>query len=300
MPQSSILFYPIFFPSGFICKQKRNAPINFYQIPPPFMLCPPQTYTHPSPLLPAPGRVTSLLHRSSSTERGFWRNNVRVLTSRYAAALYPQNWFSVPCDGLINNSISWSCFVCRFWDCQWFLLVCLALNTNQGHVIKNSTVHAAISRYAPRFMTFIPQQHKPLGFVRLNSCWRDVWGIFLAYLCHIHPSKPISTRSSQTANWICSWLLINSRADLHKVRSFAYRTPPPSYLHVWEAGTEPNARVTEKLAFWWGGGYGGVAQEKVMRLPTKGEEETSRNRNANACRDMHAETDNFRFHNQVK
>lgn len=75
--------------------------------------------------------------------------------------------------------------------------------------------------------------------------------------------------SVQSANWICSWLLINDGADLHKVDSFAYgRSPSPT--HVWAPGTEPG----EKGGNWhWreeqGGRKGRMEEEKVRRPPTK-------------------------------
>lgn len=80
-----------------------------------------------------------------------------------------------------------------------------------------------------------------------------------------------------SANWICSWLLIKSRADLHKVRSFAYgRQPLPlrpymserlarSQRQGWKLTSEREIRREEGTD---GGGEGELSANK-------GEEKTA-------------------------
>lgn len=99
----------------------------------------------------------------------------------------------------------------------------------------------------------------------------------------INPSKPNSSPSVLSANWICSWLLIKSRADLHKVSSFAYgRQPhhhmPPPVSESLAQSQKQGRKLTSKQ-----GGRKGQMEEEKRSLPTKekrdgrwGEGETNR------------------------
>lgn len=110
------------------------------------------------------------------------------------------------------------------------------LNANQCHILQKQ--HASLARNwsHAQIQDFSPQLHNlsPLSNPIL------IHPLLVEYFFYIRATsiriKPISTLSLQRANWICSRLLINSRADWHVVRSFAYRdllTSPSACLRAW-------------------------------------------------------------------
>lgn len=109
------------------------------------------------------------------------------------------------------------------------------------------------------------------------------WAFFELNSHHIDPSKPTSSLSLQSANWICSWLLIKSRGDLHKVRSFACgRQPLPPYMsESWASSQEQGRKLTSEREIrreegTHGGEQGGdVCQQRRRQTADGGKEETN-------------------------
>lgn len=225
------------------------------------------------------------VHRSSLCQMEFWLYDGSIFAHLLLASLFNTITVFMNLKGRnfiygvgreINRCLNWVAFVdifevLRFPVMFSFCLKVLPCTLNfeckpVSHYQKTAHFYWPKSpEYMHRFRTFstTTRAFEPLSNPIL------IHSLLVEYFLYIRATsiriKPISTLSLQTANWICSRLLINSRADWHIVRSFAYRdllTSPSACLRAWHRAKSQSGNWLWREEGSGGAGEGEAAANK--------------------------------------